>query len=210
MRKSIFTIFVTVSLLVTLSSMHSGLLSRNKYEPCSENQYQGNMLMIAQVMEGDDVLLNCEVAVFDSNEECRASEMSIPNDNGYVYLTIQGEGEGEPLHFRVVYESGDSIRDVLADETIMFVNDDVVGSLQNPFVINIDKPVSVDDIKADKNDVDILSTNDGILIRTMKRQSVSVYNIMGVCMFQQEVEGECVVNLPQGIYIANGKKIIVK
>lgn len=210
MRKSIFTIFVTALLLVTLSSMHGGLLSRNKYEQCSENLYQGNMLMIAQVMEGDDVLLNYELAAFDSKEECRASEMSIPNDNGYVYLTIQGEGEGEPLHFSVVYESGDSIRDVLANETVIFVNDDVLGSLQNPFIIKIDKPMSVEDINHDKNDVDIFSTNDGILIRTVKKQSVSVYNIMGVCMFQQEVDGECAVSLPQGIYIANGKKIIVK
>lgn len=70
--------------------------------------------------------------------------------------------------------------------------------------------MSVEDINHDKNDVDIFSTNDGILIRTVKKQSVSVYNIMGVCMFQQEVDGECAVSLPQGIYIANGKKIIVK
>lgn len=127
MRKSIFTIFVTALLLVTLSSMHGGLLSRNKYEPCSENLYQGNMLMIAQVMEGDDVLLNYELAAFDSKEECRASEMSIPNDNGYVDLTIQGEGEGEPLHFSVVYESGDMIKN--RDEFALFDGYEWTGSL---------------------------------------------------------------------------------
>ena len=100
MKRTIFTILIFAVLQVMLSSMVGMSSFRNKYEPCDENKYQGNMILIAQVRHQTDTIFDCEVAVFDSNGECRASEKSKPNDNGLVYLTIQGEGQGEPLTFR--------------------------------------------------------------------------------------------------------------
>ena len=208
MKKTAITILIVVLLQSIMLGSQTCSITAKKYEPCSENKYQGNMLVVAQVKCLDDVILNCEVAVFDSNGECRASELSDPNDNGIVYLTVQGEGAGEPLSFRVVYWSDDSQEDILVEETATFVNDEVVGSWNEPFVLNVSKPESIEDIVAD--DIEFRSISDGISIRASKRQLVSVYNILGVCVFRQEVEGECNVSLPDGIYVANGKKLIVK
>lgn len=209
MKRTIFTILIFAVLQVMLSSMVGMSSVRNKYEPCDENKYQGNMILIAQVRHQTDTIFDCEVAVFDSNGECRASEKSKPNDNGLVYLTIQGEGQGEPLTFRVVYWSTDSHEDMLVEETMTFVNDDVVGSYNDPFVINVNKPESIEDVTV-VNDLDVRPAHDGIVVRSEKRQNVTVYNMLGVCMFQREIEGEQTISLPDGIYIVNGKKIIVK
>lgn len=208
MKRTIFTLFTVALLQVLLLSMRSGTLFEKKYDSCSENKYQGNMLMIAQVKYQDAAILDCEVAVFDSKGECRASELSVAKENGLVYLTIQGEGEGEPLQFRVVYYSVDALEDVLVEETITFVNDAVVGSLEEPFVLNVSKPETVG--KLETAGIEIRSSADGIVINADQRQMVSVYNVMGVCVFQQEVEGSQNIALPRGIYIAAGKKIIVK
>ena len=208
MKETTFTILIVVFLQLALFGSQSLSVTGERYEPCSENKYQGNMLVVAQVKCQDDVVFNCEVAVFDSKGECRASEMSDPNDNGLVYLTVQGEGSGEPLSFRVVYWSDDSHEDMLVEETVTFVNDEIVGTWNDPFVLNVSKPETIEDLVTD--DVEIRSVPNGISILAGKRQLVSVYNILGVCVFRQEVEGECNVSLPDGIYVANGKKLIVK
>lgn len=209
MKKTAFTILIVVLLQLVLFGSKNVFVLDKKYEPCSENKYQGNMIVTALVKCHDDVILNCEVAVFDSKGECRASELSVAKDGGFVYLSVQGEGEGEPLTFRVVYHSVDAMEDVLAEETITFVNDGVVGSYNDPFVINVNKPESIEDVTV-VNDLDVRSVHDGIVVRSEKRQNVTVYNMLGVCMFQREIEGEQVISLPDGIYIVNGKKIIVK
>lgn len=192
-----------------LFSMPNLMADGKKYEPCSENKYQGNMILTAQVRCQSDTIFNCEVAVFDSNGECRASELSNPDDNGLVYLTVQGEGQGENLNFRVVYYSVDALEDVLVEETLTFVNDDIVGSFNDPFVINVNKPESVEDMTI-TNVLDIRPVHNGVTIYSEKRQNVTVYNLLGVCMFQQEVTGERTISLPDGIYVVNGVKIIIK
>ena len=113
------------------------------------------------------------------------------------------------MTFRVVYWSTDSHEDMLVEETMTFVNDDVVGSYNDPFVINVNKPESIEDVTV-VNDLDVRPAHDGIVVRSEKRQNVTVYNMLGVCMFQREIEGEQTISLPDGIYIVNGKKIIVK
>ena len=58
--------------------------------------------------------------------------------------------------------------------------------------------------------VEIRSTKGGLLISVDKKRNVSVYNIMGVCVFSQDVEGDCNITLPQGAYIVDGKKFFVR
>ena len=215
MKWTIIKSFVVAILLTTMLNVFGSdrsqiVLDKKKYEACSENKYQGNMLVIVQVKQQGEVVLDCEVAVFDSNGECRASELSHPDDNGLVYLTVQGEGSGEIMHFRVVYDNGGKEEDVLFGKTVTYVNDDVIGSFSDPFVLDLEDLDSVEDLVSSDNDLDIRSTKSGLLIYADKKQRVSVYNIMGACVFSQEVEGECSIALPRGVYIANGKKIVLK
>lgn len=213
MKRIIFKNFVVAILMMTFFSAFGNpsnqlILDGKKYEPCSENKYQGNMIMVVQVMQQGNVVLDCEVAVFDSNEECRASELSQPDDNGLVYLTVQGEGAGEVMHFRVVYDNEGTEEDVLFGKTVTYVNDDVIGSFSDPFILDLDDLDSIEDLYGEN--VEIRSTKGGLLISVDKKRNVSVYNIMGVCVFSQDVEGDCNITLPQGAYIVDGKKFFVR
>ena len=153
-----------------------------KYTPCDEHKYQSNMTMVAKVMrQGEPV--NCELAVFDSKGECRGTNFS--QADGLIFLTIQGEGYGEPLSFRVVFNVKDREVDVLADETYIFSNDDIVGSPDSPFVITLKDDAAINDIEADVDGVD----------NTM-------YDILG-----RRIKDDH----PQtGVYIRANKKLIVK
>ena len=109
-----------------------------KYHACDEHKYQGNMTMIVMVVDrGVRTVDDCEVAVFDAQGECRGSAVCSTQGNPYVYLTVQGEGRGETLSFRVVHGSGDEIVEELCPETATYDNDATLGSYTEPFVLSI-------------------------------------------------------------------------
>ncbi|MCF0186355.1 MAG: hypothetical protein HUJ98_07710, partial [Bacteroidaceae bacterium] len=124
----------------------------HKYESCSINKYEGNMNIIAQVWK-DGKTVECEIAVFDSNGECRGSELSM-YDNNLVFLTIQGEGEGEPLSIRVVYSEGGNVYDVLLGERIYYVNDALIGELDKPMIIDLGGYTGIGTISADDDNTE--------------------------------------------------------
>lgn len=108
-----------------------------KYQPCSTSKYQGNMTMIAIVKRSEEVLTDCQVAVLDKNGECRACTNSSIKDGGLFFLTIQGEGEGEVLTFHVIYQTGNQLVDVVANERYTYVNDRIEGAFESPYVLTI-------------------------------------------------------------------------
>lgn len=95
------------------------------------------MTMIAVVKQDGTVLTDCQVAVLDKNGECRACTNSSVKEGGLFFLTIQGEGEGEILTFHVIYQAGNRLVDVVANERYTYVNDRIEGSFESPYVLTI-------------------------------------------------------------------------
>lgn len=108
-----------------------------KYQPCSTSKYQGNMTMIVIVKQSEAILTNCQVAVLDKNGECRASAKSSVKDGGLIFLSIQGESEGEELNFHIIYQIGNQLVDVVADQHYTYINDRIEGSFENPYVLTV-------------------------------------------------------------------------
>lgn len=208
MRILQFKLFLSIIILFLLVSP---LFSQNtlKYVPCSISKYQGNMTLIAQVHHPGGVIVDCQVAVFDKAGECRASTCSTLADGGLVYLTIQGEGLGEPLTFRVIYQDGDNQVDTVATERVTFVNDAMLGTLNEPFVLTVASPPSK------MNGVigiagKLCPANGGIRVNMPESREVCVFSTDGRMVFEQRVCGIGYIPLPAGIYLVEGKKYVVK
>lgn len=111
-----------------------------KYEVCNPNKYQGNMTLIANVRKGNNKITHYQIAVFDTNGECRGCCWSDPSYNGIAYMTIQGEGEGEPLTIKVIYQRNESVREIVSETPITYNNDEILGTLEVPFIVSINDP----------------------------------------------------------------------
>lgn len=198
----------SVKPLPPLVSAETAPQSERKYEPCDPYKYQGNMTMIAIVKQQGATLADCEVAVFDRNGECRASSFTVAADGHLVYLTIQGEGGGEPLTFRVVYPGADGSVDVVATETYTYMNDAMVGTFAAPFVLNI--PAETTGVSsATTHDVRVQTLPGAIVIEADRETEVRICTACGK-MSTLRVAGRQVVSLPAGVYVVNGKKYVVK
>lgn len=104
------------------------------------HKYPDNMSFTCIVQENGQRIMNCEVAAFDENDELRGSYYT--NDQGIVYLMVQGERTLGTLHFKVVTGEGDdtstfTIRDI--NETHGFRYNDILGDAVNPFVFTVGK-----------------------------------------------------------------------
>ncbi|MBR5529914.1 MAG: hypothetical protein IKU63_00200 [Bacteroidaceae bacterium] len=166
------------------------------------------MTMIAIVQQQGAVVPDCEVAVFDSSGECRASSFSTPADNHRVYLTIQGEGGGEPLTFRVVYQGTEGTIDVAAAETYTYNSDAMAGTLSTPFVLTI--PTETTGLhKISSTTVNVCSTQGGLELKATQASDVRICSSSGR-VYIIHVTNRETVSLPAGIYIVNNKKYVVK
>lgn len=96
------------------------------------SEYSNSMTVTCVAMMGNQQLVDCEVAAFDSRGQCRGSQLSSINQEGRIYLMVYGT-VSEPLHFRIVTANG-QIYD--CREQLTFAVDDEVGSITAPFVFN--------------------------------------------------------------------------
>lgn len=147
------------------------------------HKYPDNMSFTCVVQENGQRIMNCEVAAFDENEELRGSYYT--NDQGIVFLMVQGERTLGTLHFKVVTGDGDdtstfTIRDI--NETHQFRYNDILGDPLNPFVFTVGN----DDIATS-----ITSPSQGA--------GGSFYNLAG----------QRISTPSKGLYIVNGKKTLI-
>ena len=68
----------------------------------------------------------------------------------------------------------------------------------------------VDDDENANTLITVTPATGGLTIRSKGANSVSVYSVTGMLVFGETVDGTTFVTLPQGIYIVDGKKYIVK
>lgn len=122
----------TILLFLLLCTL--ALSARSLYYNWTDmHKYNGTMTVMARVMQNGSPLLDCELAAFDANDELRGSALSHPDDNGIIFLTIQGDNRGAELHFRVVHGTDDENRTITdANETLIFVADQMLGTYTSP------------------------------------------------------------------------------
>lgn len=127
--------------LIFLSASHVWGDGRSLYYDWADtHKYQGTMMCTAIVKLNGQVLKNVELAAFDSKDELRGSVLSQDGtgEDGRCYLVIQGEGNKEVLHFRVVYGPDDDKRIIAdANESFVFGMDKAIGTYYSPFIFNI-------------------------------------------------------------------------
>ena len=106
------------------------------------------MSIIARVMNGDEAVHGVEVGIF-AGEECRgaATEEHI-NENttdGYWFLTVAGD-EAAPLTIKVYDQAtGETIT---VEQTLTYADDATLGSLDEPYIIQLDLADGIDEIEA--------------------------------------------------------------
>ncbi|MBP5290851.1 MAG: hypothetical protein J6Y76_05490, partial [Paludibacteraceae bacterium] len=130
--------------------LHAERSSSGKNSPFTPvtDPYSGNMSIIARVMNGDEAVHGVEVGIF-AGEECRgaATEEHI-NENttdGYWFLTVAGD-EAAPLTIKVYDQAtGETIT---VEQTLTYADDATLGSLDEPYIIQLDLADGIDEIEA--------------------------------------------------------------
>lgn len=137
-------ILTFISLSFSLFALSATAQSRSlKYDSTDFNKYSDNMTMTCVVRLDGTPLLDCEVAAFDAEGELRGAMLSDADDEGRMYLAVQGDTADEPIAFRVVYATD---TDVPCFVTTVFRKGAIAGTYNDPFVIDVSAEVSITDV----------------------------------------------------------------
>lgn len=158
------------------------------FKPIDNAAFPNNMAILAKVYNGEELVMDAEVAAFVGGE-CRATVFA--DENGYVCLTIPGEGQGDVITFKV--KVGENIYDV--DQTIIYKDDDIVGSISEPYIIQIGEETSIDDTMITSADV---YTRDGQLVVEGWDGDYQVYDAVGRMIYTGSQQ---TISLPHGVYM---------
>ncbi len=148
------------------------------FTPVGVNAYPGNMTMIAKVRKDDRFIGNVEVGAF-VGDECRGAIKAM--DNGLVFLTIFGEMPNEKIVLKVVVDG----EVIVVNQEVLYKEDDMYGSIDEPYIINTDTHTGLETIFAEDGEFEVYSLN-GIYL------------------------GDSLDNLVDGLYIINNTKVLVR
>ena len=162
--------------------------------PMWSQDYPNNMNVIAVVKDGDAVVENAAVEVYADNSLRGVSKQSVVDNKHFV--TIYGDKSAERLTFNVVVDG--IVYEV--ENTIDFSEDAVVGTLDNPYIIQLNNDIQIDGINVYPTLVkDILNISSKENIN-----NVSVYNVNGLEVYRGESYSEStqinLENLNSGTY----------
>ena len=146
------------------------------------------MTILAKVYNGNDLVLDVEVAAF-VGDECRATILA--DANGYVCLTVPGEGQGDVIHFKV--RIGGEIYDV--KQTLIYQDDAIIGSVPNPYRIQIGESTG---FETNTISTAIVYAYNGQLIVEGTTADYIVYDAVGRMVY---VGSAPTLSLPRGVYI---------
>ncbi len=158
------------------------------FTPVDHSQYPSNMTVIAKVYDGNNLQFNAEVAAF-VGEECRGVATS--DENGFVCLTIAGEGAGDKIVFRVLVDN----EIYTIKQTITYEDDAIVGSISQPYVIQLDATTEVENTTISSAHI---YAYDGILYVEGATEDYKVYDVLGRLMYQGRAPQ---LRLSNGVYL---------
>jgi hypothetical protein len=134
------------------------------------------MAIVIMLTDGGEPITDAEVAAFVDGE-CRGATSA---DEGLYYLLVAGEGSGQPIEIRANIDG--TVRTICTSLT--YASDSSIGTPWEPFVIDINDPSGINDIR--------VSVADSIW-----------YTLQGV---------RCGTTRPtrSGVYLYNGKKVVIR
>ena len=153
------------------------------FEPVAAESYPGNMVVIAQVVNGSEPVADAEVGIF-AGEECR--EAAVTDDRGMIYVTVPGN-EPTQLHFIIVTD-GQWL--MVNGQSITYETDAVCGTPRAPFVIDLGNATAID----------------GVQLSTVNSQLSTVYDLQGRRVNSQMMQSSN--RQTKGVYIMDGQKIV--
>lgn len=108
-------------------------------------QYAGNMSVIARVIDHSGVVRgDAVVTVVDAEGSLRAKSGAAVADRHFV--TVAGEGSGERLRFIVTVDG----MDYTVPGTLSYMDDAIVGTFDEPLVIDLGSPTGIGSVTADE------------------------------------------------------------
>ncbi len=158
------------------------------FKPIDNAAFPNNMAILAKVYNGDELVMEAEVAAFVGGE-CRAT--ILVDEKGYVCLTVPGEGQGDIIALKV--KVGENIYDV--EQTIIYKDDDIVGSISEPYIIQIGEETSFDNTMITSADI---YTRNGQLVVEGWEGEYQVYDAVGRLIYTGSVQ---TISLPCGVYM---------
>ena len=115
-----------------------GVAAEAFFTPVDDSRFPDNMVMIAVVMRDGQPVEDAEVAAF-INGECRGA---VAFKNGYYFLTIMGSSADDrdaTIELRVWHDG----QEYVIENEKRFVSDAAYGTLDNPYVLNLDGTVGI-------------------------------------------------------------------
>jgi hypothetical protein len=101
------------------------------------------MTMVIKLTNGSETVVDAEIGAF-IDDECRGATMS-NKDDGFYYLLIAGQGNGQAMELRVALEG----QVYTVDTSLTYRSDDNIGTPWVPYVIDLSPYMLVGDITGD-------------------------------------------------------------
>lgn len=134
----------------------------------------------------------------DNNNLKNAIDYGSVLDNQYVEFSL---GEDTEVSLGILYNMNNYSR----------LNFQKFSLLRQEFdVIEADGETSVYDAIRNGNADNVTPREGGVVIASEKKQNFLIYTVDGKCVFNEMVQGVHFVPMPAGIYVVDGKKIVVK
>lgn len=124
-------------------------MSLAHFEPMDDSEFLDNMTFIAVVEKDGERIENAEVGAF-INGECRGA---VGYHEGYYFLTVMGASADDSdatIELRVWYDG----QEYIVENEKHFVSDGAYGTLDEPYVLNLDNATGIRTISMDDDDDD--------------------------------------------------------
>lgn len=170
------------------------------FTPVDKGKYPDNMTVVAEVRDGATAIDTLELAAF-VGEECRAVATAV---GGKFFISVPGDADGGEVRFKTLIGG----RVVAFNASVAYRSDDIVGSPQAPFVLDLDDTSAIPEIglPADGISVSPRCVSRELLVEAgSEMRHISVYNAHGMLVLEASPESSSAVldftHLPQGSYI---------
>ena len=163
--------------------------SLNYYEPEDDHRFPDNMNVIAVITKNGSPVDNAELGGF-VNSECRGATTAI---NGYYFLTVMGSGADDTDEMVRLSVYVDGIEYNVG--ALPFISDAFYGTLEEPIVFDLD-----------------LTGIDNVSTYVMGNITSDVYDLSGRLVYSPKADkrNNGLKQLPRGVYIVNGRKVVIK
>ncbi|MBR2261063.1 MAG: T9SS type A sorting domain-containing protein, partial [Paludibacteraceae bacterium] len=171
------------------------------YKTENETAYSGNMTIVAVVKDGNKVLDDVQIGIFDAKGKCRAAAAT--DDKSLAFLTVMGGESADALTIKVIYNGYEYV----LEQDLVYADDATLGTLSNPYVIQLTPVDAITDVLNTSISVypTLVETELNVKAESLTVTNYSISDISGRILINDEPNNsEFTINvssLSQGAYI---------